>query len=410
MRILTGAVLIALFASACTDNDRVEIVQAPIIGGTPATIGQYPTVVAVLVENGWAGLCTGTLVGPDLVLTAAHCVDPRLLGYSNQAQVTAATTVVFDNTADAYDTSRGRTIQAAATIPNPQFGGENDLGHDDIALVRLTQSVTDRDPTPINRLHDDAPTGVVATLVGYGMTNPNDDNSAGTQYVLSAKPSIACSFWGNDSLLLCFDQSNGSGICSGDSGGPAFVQVDGQLKVAGVTSFSDYNCTQAGAHTRVDAELDFLDANAPELACQADALCTEECGKDGLPIDPDCPTCEADDDCGNPDQQCVGGFCVAKPNTPGGLGYECVDSDSCDSGLCATDGDAHLCSDECDPAASACPNGFDCRPVGDGGACWPADGGGGCDVSDTGSPLSGGALIGLFLLMIGGRRRRSTRA
>src|SRR5262245_38436991 len=59
---------------------------APIIGGTQAQNGQYPSVVAFTVGN---GLCTGTLVTPEWILTAAHCVTPSVVGLANQAAVTA---------------------------------------------------------------------------------------------------------------------------------------------------------------------------------------------------------------------------------------------------------------------------------------------------------------------------------
>ncbi len=417
MRDLRKYALLAIFATGCVAaEDQVDLgsARAPIIGGTLASVGQYPTVVAIAT---YMSLCTGTLVGPDLVLTAAHCVYPDLVGLSSQAQVTAYTQVILDTT-DATNQSMGQRISAADTIPNPSFTGGYDLTHD-IALIRLSQPVTDHTPTPINRVHGDAPVGIAATLVGYGMSNPTDQMSAGKLYVVSNEATVGCTpADGSDDLLLCFDQTNGTGVCHGDSGGPAFVDIDGARKVAGVVSAgTQEDCTQGyTVYTRVDAELAFLDANAPELACQADGLCTEECGDNGLPVDPDCPVCDTAADCERPDEQeCIDGFCFALPNTPGGIGYDCVGNDDCDSGRCGHLGDTGLCSEECDPAASTCPDGFDCLAAGDSGACWPSaddgdGGGGGCEVSGSGTTLPGLFLIGLFLLVLGGRRRRAVRS
>src|SRR5688572_3853916 len=89
---------------------------APIIGGTATTVGQYPSVVAITVGG---SLCTGTLITPLWVLTAAHCIDPVVLEMASQDAVTADTRVHF-KTVDVRR-SPGTIVKAVATIKDAQF-------------------------------------------------------------------------------------------------------------------------------------------------------------------------------------------------------------------------------------------------------------------------------------------------
>src|SRR5512140_3625339 len=88
---------------------------APIVGGTPTTAGEFPNVVAIEVGQ---GLCTGTLITPEWVLTAAHCVLPSEVGLSSQAQVTAQLQIHL-NTVSAF--TGGQTVGAADSMPDPGF-------------------------------------------------------------------------------------------------------------------------------------------------------------------------------------------------------------------------------------------------------------------------------------------------
>jgi MYXO-CTERM domain-containing protein len=403
LRALAAAAPLALAACAA-DPTAVASTQAPILGGVQAQAGQYPTVVAVLINNGFGGLCTGTLVAPDIVLTAAHCVSPAVLGMfdpslNTQAAVTAATSVAF--------------VQAAMTIPHPGFNA-NALGDNDIGIIKLVTPVTDRAPTPMNFNHDDAPPGIVVTMVGYGESQAGNQQSAGTEFVLQQKTTVPCAqlpqFGVSDNNVLCWPQTDGTGKCEGDSGGPSFLTISGVVKVVGVTSFGDQNCAMGGIDTRPDAEKDWVISVAPQVQCVADGACAAACGAGGLPEDPDCPTCTDNSMC--TDQQvCDMGKCVPAPNTPGGVGTPCTDGSECFTGLCGSGPDGMRCTETCTPGATGeCPDGFDCLSAGAAGACWPSPDSGGCGCHAGGASHGGAgalALVGLAMTLVVARRRRA---
>jgi uncharacterized protein (TIGR03382 family) len=349
---------------------------APILGGTPATVGEYPTVVAIDLGG---GLCTGTLVTPEWVLTAAHCVTPAVVGASSQAALTAAVRVHFDTVN--IGTTQGTVVTAIDTIPDPLFN-VNNLGSHDSGLIHLSQPVTTMKPVPLNFDAAAAPVGVQVTMVGFGATAVGGGGNVGVEYVVQ-QTSIACTGGeGTDANLLCFSQVSGKGKCEGDSGGPSFAMIAGRLVEVGITSFGDQTCSQFGADTRVDAEKAFIIQHIPELYCSSDA---------------DCST----------GHECFEHSCMVTPFSATGLGSTCTTGGDCDTGQCAAADGSMKCTMACTTGdATTCPSGFSCDGTSGGqGVCWPASSGGGCcDAGGSGGPatmLFGLGLVGLVL-----RRRR----
>ena len=195
-----------------------------IVGGASAsTDGIARSVVTIVGSRG--NFCSGSLISPKIVLTAAHCVQPG-----------AEYRVV--------DSSVGQPVlQTVRNIAiHPGFRMDAMLSHRataDVALLQLDQPARGKSSAVLGAPNVPIAAGSRFTIAGIGVAVRGDGKSGGTIRVAGL---VATGKPGTLQIRLVDPLGQGTrdglGACTGDSGGPVFEDKPGGPVIVGVVSWS----------------------------------------------------------------------------------------------------------------------------------------------------------------------------
>lgn len=251
---LAGAALTTLALTAAGTAPALAADQDPtIVGGTEAPAGAYPWMANLSIEaSGGTYMCGGSLVSPDVIVTAQHCMEGAT-GVSAQI--------------GEVDPSQATPVDGVDWVA----GGGVESG--DWAVIKLAEPVEAAEMPALasDASYDEGPT---FTAAGWGATSEGGPTSDVLMEVDLPFVSDADCGAGEEEVCAGDLQNGGIDTCQGDSGGPLLNTADGRPVLVGITSWGN-GCAQpgeAGHYTQVSTYDEEITGAIADLGGQAPTL------------------------------------------------------------------------------------------------------------------------------------------
>ena len=223
-------------------------IATPVVGGTAVRPGEWPDVALVAAPT---ALCTGTLIAPDVVLTAGHCIGIH-------------PEVVMLGTVD-YGKPGGEVIKVKSATAYPDWQHQYDVG-----VIVLDHAAAEQPQAVAGECSARGlVSGAAVRVVGFGLTTKsgtgeNTKLNEGTMHVQDA----ACTDDPACQVNVAPDGEftaggMGTDSCFGDSGGPLFLDADHTPALIGVVSrglaVPGTPCGNGGVYVRADKVIPWVE-------------------------------------------------------------------------------------------------------------------------------------------------------
>lgn len=208
-------------ADPASSRNRSYVSPRIVNGAVCSSADQSP---AVAIRYFGGAYCTGSLVTPDVVITAAHCLED-----ADCSQMTV------------HAAGGGSSRSVDNCIAHPDWVGTGDITNNDVAILFLSGNLSGVNLVKVYQ-NNDFEVGENVVMAGYGRNEDNDEN-------LRAVFNVISSFSTERISTEYIQGENGKGTtCNGDSGGPLYVLRNNEWQLVGTTSNgSATDCALPGA-------------------------------------------------------------------------------------------------------------------------------------------------------------------
>lgn len=228
-----------------------------IIGGSNATEGRYS--YSVSLQDGGSHFCGGSLIAPDIVLSAAHCAGGEYKVVIGRHDL---------------ETDDGDEVEVEIEMVHPDY--DDDTTDNDFMLLFLKRNTT-ADVELVQVSPDMILQGTNVTVMGWGDTNIDEDISDSPNELMEVEVAVISNencdasesnetdweYNYNGQItanMICAEHVKEKDACQGDSGGPLVIRSDsGDIQV-GVVSWG-FGCAHddfPGVYSRVSAKYDWI--------------------------------------------------------------------------------------------------------------------------------------------------------
>ncbi|PVU91025.1 hypothetical protein BB561_004596 [Smittium simulii] len=208
-----------------------------ILGGQEAHIDLFPFIAYIQIKVNESQLqCSGSLISPNTILTAAHClIDEHKNTYSP-----SNITVGLGSKDNLKKNSNTFSVQKV--IPHPNFDiytAQNDIG-----IIILSEKVLPEIAIPTHIYNLNITEDLTVETAGWGYTSGNYSQGLSptlqhTPVLITEKNECSKNFFpwfGNNNSSICTTNIPGNGACYGDSGGPLIASDILSRPLVGITS------------------------------------------------------------------------------------------------------------------------------------------------------------------------------
>lgn len=253
---MSKRILVGLLTAVSLNVFAGSDLHQKIVGGEPAVKGEFPFQVSLQTSSG-SHFCGGSLIKPNWVLTASHCVQG------------SGSMKIVVGMHDQSDKSGTETFTTKKVIAHPKFN-RNTLDFD-YALIQLSGDSKFR-PIDLNKVELDIPkdnSTLTAWVSGWGTTTegsyslPKILQKVEVPLVTQETCNSTDAYNGDitERMLCAGLAAGGKDSCQGDSGGPLFVkQASGDFTLIGVVSWGE-GCARPskyGVYSKVNAMIDWI--------------------------------------------------------------------------------------------------------------------------------------------------------